>query len=73
MCFWKDLYQKAKKSMKPLKKQKCKKCQGLTHFFNKELYLYSQFIIEMWVNPRHFFMDEKNLKTFGMTEKLIPV
>ena len=73
MCFWKDLHQKVKKSIKPLEKQKCKKWQGLAHFFNKELYIYNEFVIEMWFNARHFFIDEKNLKKFGMTEKLIPV
>ena len=65
----------AKKTMKPLKKYKCKKCQRLTHFFNKQLYIYiyiyNQFFIEKWVNRRHFYIDEKKLKKFGMTEKLI--
>ena len=63
----------AKKSIKPLKKLKCKKCQRLTHFFNKELYTHNKFFIEKCVNRRHFFIDEKNLKKFGQAEKLISV
>ena len=54
------------KSIKPLNKWKCQKCQWLTHFFNKELYIHNKFFIEKWVNRHHFLIDEKNLEKFGL-------
>ena len=63
----------AKKSIKPLKKQKCKKCQRLIHFFNKEVYTHNKFVIEKWFNRPHFFIDAKNLQKFGLTGELISV
>ena len=62
-----------KKSIKPLGKKKWKKCQRLTHFPSKELYMhiYNQFFIQKWVNRLDFFIGEENLKNYGMTEKPI--
>ena len=57
----------AKKSIKPLKKWKCQKCQRLTHFFNKQLYIHNIFVTINWVNRHHFFNDEKNLQKCGLT------
>ena len=33
--------------------------------------MHNKFIIEKWVNRRHFFIDEKNLQKLGLTEELI--
>ena len=57
----------AKKSIKLLKNWKCQKCQRLTHFFNKQLYIHNKFVTKNRVNRRHFFIDEKNLQKFGLT------
>ena len=51
---------------KPLNKWKSQKCQRLTHFFNKSLYIHNKFFIEKWVNRHHFFIDEKNLRKSGL-------
>ena len=59
------------KSIKPLKKLTCQTCQRLTHFFNKYFYIHNKFIIEKWVNRRHFFIDEKNLQKLVLTGELI--
>ena len=55
----------AETSIKPLKKMKCKKCQLLTHFFNKQLYIDNKFVIEKWVNRPHISINEKNLQNLG--------
>ena len=61
----------AKKSIKPLKKWKCQKCQRLTHFFNKQLYIHNKFVTINWVNCRHFFNDGKNLQKCGLTAMVL--
>ena len=61
----------ANKSIKPLRNRKCQKCQRLTHFFSKKLYMDNKFVIEKWVNRRHFFIDDKNLEKFGLTGEFI--
>ena len=33
--------------------------------------MHNKFIIEKWVNRRHFFIDEKNLEKLGLTGELI--
>ena len=63
----------AKKSVKPLKKWKCQKCQRLIHFFNKYLYIHNKFVIKKWLNRRCFFVNEKNLQNFGLTAEVISV
>ena len=63
----------AKKSIKALNKWKCQKCQRLTHFFNKQLYIHTKFLIEKWVNRHHFLIDEKNLQKFGLREGFLSV
>ena len=35
------------------------------------LYIYTKFISEKWVNRRHFFIDEKNLQKLGLAGELI--
>ena len=39
--------------------------------FNKSLYIQNKFLVEKWVNRRHFFIDEKNLQKFGLTGELV--
>ena len=31
----------------------------------------NKFVIEKWVNRRHFFIDEKNLQKFGLIGEVI--
>ena len=57
------------KHTKPLNKLKRQKYQRLTHFVNKELYMRNDFVIEKWVNRRHFLIDEGSLQKFGLTEE----
>ena len=58
--------------MRPLKKWKCQKCQRLTHFLTSNyIHLHNKFVIEKWVNRRHFFIDEKNLQKFSLTGEYI--
>ena len=33
--------------------------------------MHNKFIIEKWVNRRHFFTDEKNLQKLGLTGEVI--
>ena len=35
--------------------------------------MHNKFVIEKWVNRRHFFIDEKNLQKLGLTEEPISV
>ena len=62
---------KAIKSIKPFKKQKCQKYQRLTHFFKTQFYIHNKIIIEKSVNRRDFFIDEKNLQKLGLLGELI--
>ena len=46
-----------------------KNANGYPTFLTKN-YIYSKFVIEKWVNCRHFFIDEKNLQNLVWQEKL---
>ena len=35
------------------------------------IYIYKEFVIEKWVNWRHFYIDEKNFQKFDLTGELI--
>ena len=35
--------------------------------------MHNKFFIEIWVNRRYFFIDEKNLQKLGLTGELISV
>ena len=35
--------------------------------------MHNKFVIEKWVNRRHFYIDEKNQQKFGLTGELISV
>ena len=35
------------------------------------MYTHNEFIIEKWVNRRHFFIDEKKLQKLGFSGQLI--
>ena len=33
--------------------------------------MHNKFVIEKWINRRHFFIDEKKWKNFGLKGELI--
>ena len=35
--------------------------------------MHNKFVIEKWVNRRHFYIDEKNQQKFGLAGELISV
>ena len=71
MSLGRSLLDEVKTYIKPLKKWKCQKCQRLTHFLNKKLYIHNKFIIKKSVNRHHFFIDEKILQKFHLTAEFI--
>ena len=60
----------AKKSIKPLKKFTCQKCQRLTNFFNMQSKTHNQFVTEMWVKRPHISINEKKLQNLDLKGKV---
>ena len=57
--------EKTHKTVTQIEKTKIPK---VSPFFNIELYRLNDFVIEKWVNRRHFFIDKESFQNFGLTE-----